>query len=98
MTTTSQTTKIDVRTIAPPDRHATLFSAFEVLAAGDSLDILVDHDPKGLHQQLSARAPNGFSWEYLQQGPEIWQVSIRKAEKTHGSDYCCGGCGGEKRS
>ena len=94
MTTTPANTVIDVQEITPRERHATIFAAFDDLEAGDTLDIVNDHDPRPLYQQLQARAPGAFSWDYLQSGPQVWRVSIRKLAPSHGSGGCCGHCGG----
>jgi uncharacterized protein (DUF2249 family) len=35
-----------------------------------------DHDPKPLRYQLEAENTGEFSWDYLEQGPEVWRVRI----------------------
>lgn len=91
----TQTTAIDVRSIAPRDRHPTIFATFRGLASGASIELLNDHDPRPLYHQLQAEFPAGFSWDYLETGPATWRVSITKlgdaAPKKSG---CCGCCGG----
>jgi uncharacterized protein (DUF2249 family) len=94
MTFTTASTTIDVRDIAPRERHPTLFSAFRALAVGDLLEIVNDHDPKPLHQQFQAEAPGSFSWDYLQSGPALWRVSIKKLTQSRAAGGCCGSCGG----
>jgi uncharacterized protein (DUF2249 family) len=42
------------------------------------MELINDHDPKPLHYQLMAEYENKFEWEYLEQGPEVWRVSIGK--------------------
>ena len=37
-----------------------------------------DHDPKPLYYQLIAERGQIFDWEYLQEGPEVWDVKISK--------------------
>ncbi len=37
-----------------------------------------DHDPKPLYYQMQAEMQGQFEWEYLEEGPEIWRVSIKK--------------------
>lgn len=69
---------IDVRTIPPRDRHPLIFQTFADLAQGAFFFLINDHDPKPLHYQFSAEHPGTFTWEYVQQGPEIWQVRIGK--------------------
>lgn len=37
---------------------------------------LNDHDPKPLYYQFEAEHAGQFTWEYLEQGPEVWRVRI----------------------
>lgn len=83
---------IDVRLIAPPQRHALIFSTFEGLAVGQSLELQNDHDPMPLHRQFRERFPEQFNWEYLEQGPAQWRVNIARLKEAGAS--CCGCCGG----
>lgn len=69
---------IDVRVIEPRDRHPLIFDTFENLAPGQFLLLVNDHDPAPLHYQFLAERPDEFDWEYVQQGPEVWQVHITK--------------------
>lgn len=71
-------TTIDVRTIVPRERHALIFRTFEGLAAGEGFELVNDHDPKPLWYQFQAEHSGRFSWEYREQGPEVWRVEIRK--------------------
>lgn len=80
--------------VAPRERHVAALSAFEALEVGNALEVVNDHDPKPLYFQLQARAPAGFSWDYLQRGPDVWRVTIRKLARSHGTGGCCGACGG----
>ncbi|MFO1309875.1 MAG: DUF2249 domain-containing protein [Burkholderiales bacterium] len=71
-------TTLDVRAIPPRDRHPLIFGTFDALAPGESLELVNDHDPKPLYYQFRAESEAGFSWEYLEQGPEVWRVAIGK--------------------
>lgn len=75
MTTTPQTT-VDVRTIAPRDRHSLIFGTFSRLLPGEALMLLNDHDPKPLYDQFLAQYGGEFRWEYLESGPDVWRVRI----------------------
>ena len=46
---------IDVRTIAPRERHPLIFRTFGDLAAGEALQLVNDHDPKPLYYRQAAR-------------------------------------------
>jgi uncharacterized protein (DUF2249 family) len=89
--------RIDVRTVAPRDRHPLIFSTFGRLARGESLELVNDHDPRPLYYQFNAQVPGGFAWEYLERGPGTWRVAITRtgeAGETGGAGRCCGSCGG----
>ncbi len=92
-TVTSNT--LDIREIAPRDRHAVIFARFDELPAGESLELINDHDPKPLHGQFQIRSANAFSWDYLEAGPNVWRVQIGKKTIASGSSCCSGGgcCG-----
>lgn len=85
---------IDVRALAPSQRHATIFSTFSQLREGETLQLVNDHDPWPLHGQFEARLPGQFGWDYVERGPAVWRVALRKLARPHGAGNCCGGCGG----
>ena len=58
-TVTSNT--LDIREIAPRDRHAVIFARFDELPAGESLELINDHDPKPLHGQFQIRSANALT-------------------------------------
>jgi uncharacterized protein (DUF2249 family) len=95
---TAAASRIDVRTIAPRDRHPLIFSTFGSLAAGQAMELVNDHDPRPLFHQFNAQIPGQFAWEYLEQGPDTWRVAITRtgaaAGAGHGNGSCCGSCGG----
>jgi regulator of cell morphogenesis and NO signaling len=71
---------LNVTLLEPRLKHPTIFKHFDALAEGEAFQILNDHDPKPLYYQLIAERGNTFSWQYLQKGPQWWQVEIRKNE------------------
>ena len=73
-------TVIDVRTIVPRERHALIFWTFTRLGSGEGFVLVNDHDPKPLRSQFHAEHPGEFSWEYLEQGPDVWRVRIARAD------------------
>ena len=70
------TTTLDVRQIPPPQKHPTIFQTFESLTPGQSFILINDHDPKPLYYQFANKRQGQFTWEYLEQGPEVWRVQI----------------------
>ena len=76
--TTTGTIRLDVREIAPRDRHPMIFNGFDSLKPGQTLHLVNDHDPKPLYYQLMAERTGQAGWEYVESGPEVWQVRITK--------------------
>lgn len=81
---------IDVRSIAPRERHALIFATFAGLQPGQALQLVNDHDPQPLYHSLQSQFPDGFDWHYLEHGPDTWQVAITR----RAASGCCGSCGG----
>ncbi len=69
---------LNVTLIEPKLKHPTIFVKFDELNAGESLTIHNDHDPKPLYYQLLGERGNIFTWEYLEEGPQLWRVKISK--------------------
>ena len=69
---------LDVTVIEPRLKHPTIFDKFDSLLPGEAFIIHNDHDPKPLYYQLLAERGQVFVWDYLEKGPEIWQVKIAK--------------------
>jgi len=70
---------VDVRTIAPRDRHPLIFGTFNSLAPGEEFMLVNDHDPKPLYYQFQAEHGGQFLWDYVESGPEVWKVRIGKS-------------------
>ncbi|MBZ8140681.1 aminotransferase [Rubrivivax gelatinosus] len=82
---------IDVRTIAPMDRHPLILERLNSLAVGDGIVLVNDLDPLPLKHQLQQLWPGRFSVAYLENGPERWQLEIRKAVPAEAAGSCCSG-------
>lgn len=96
MNTTPAST-IDVRQIPPVQRHGSIFERLAALEAGDALRLVNDHDPAPLRRQLDTQWPNRFEYAYLESGPSLWRLEIRRAAtvEADASSCCSGGaCGG----
>lgn len=74
--TGSAAREVDVRSLIPMQRHATIFDLVGRLEPGEAFVLVNDHDPKPLYYQLEAEHPGVFSWIYLERGPEAWRVEI----------------------
>jgi len=68
--------ELDVRTKPHGQRHELIFGSFNALSPGNAFVLVNDHDPKPLYYQFNAQFENSFSWDYLEQGPDVWRVRI----------------------
>ena len=59
----------------------TVQAGVDKLQPGEALLLVNDHDPKPLFYQFQAEASGEFTWDYLENGPEVWQVRIGKPEE-----------------
>src|SRR5579883_2281550 len=74
----SPATKLDVRSMPPRERHPRIFEVFDCLKAGETFQLVNDHDPKPLYYQFMHERPGQFEWKYQEEGPEVWKVAILK--------------------
>ncbi len=74
--------ELDVRPLAPRDRHPAIFNLWNNLADGESFRLVNDHDPLPLYYQFACEYAGGFRWEYLERGPQRWTVRITKGRFT----------------
>jgi uncharacterized protein (DUF2249 family) len=70
---------LDVRDLAPAQRHETIFSTYRELAPGAGFVLVNDHDPRPLRYQFEAEHAGQFTWQSLESGPEVWRVRIGRA-------------------
>ena len=75
MSTDAETT-LDVRNEPPARRHELIFENYHDLRPGEGFLLVNDHDPKPLWYQFEAEHAGAYSWNYLEQGPEVWRVRI----------------------
>lgn len=71
---------IDVRGMPPRQRHPAIFGTWNQLLDGEAMLLVNDHDPVPLYFQFSCEYAGGFHWEYLDHGPKVWRVRIRKGK------------------
>ncbi len=69
---------LDVRSEPPMRRHGLIFETFDALAVGSAFVLVNDHDPKPLYYQFAAEQAGSFSWDYLEEGPQVWRVRIAR--------------------
>ena len=68
---------VDVRDIAPQNRHTVVFQSFDRLAPGDSMQVIAEHDPRPLRYLFDVRHGARCEWSYLERGPRRWRVCLR---------------------
>lgn len=69
---------LDTRQIPHAIRHATIFGALGVIAPGISLDLVANHNPLPLLNQLEERRPDDFDVTYIDNGPEVWRLRFTR--------------------
>jgi uncharacterized protein (DUF2249 family) len=75
----NSTAEVDVRPIEPKHRYDVIMGAYEALDVGQSMDLTVDHDPQCMYYTLRAtRGDDAFTFEYIEQGPETWRVTVTR--------------------
>jgi uncharacterized protein (DUF2249 family) len=70
---------IDVADVEPRLRHGIIVQLFKHLEPGQSLQIVVDHDPQRLRFNLDFSFGALCEWHYLEKGPDVWRVRLRHA-------------------
>ncbi|HEX6965031.1 MAG TPA: DUF2249 domain-containing protein [Gemmatimonadaceae bacterium] len=73
---------IDIRPETPKRRHEIIFDTFDALPPGSAYVIVNDHDPKPLWYQFAAEHAGEFTWDALEEGPEVWRVRIGRVAKS----------------
>lgn len=67
---------IDIRPETPRRRHEIIFDTYKALPVDTGFVIVNDHDPKPLWYQFDAEHKGEFTWDVLEDGPEVWRVRI----------------------
>lgn len=71
--------ELDVRDLAPAQRHETIFATYQDLTPGRGFVLVNDHDPKPLRYQFEAEHAGQFTWDSIEAGPQVWRVRIGRA-------------------
>ncbi|MCM3634586.1 DUF2249 domain-containing protein [Paenibacillus camelliae] len=72
------TATINATEYPPHLKHKVIFETFNKLNAGEAMLLINDHDPKPLRFQFESMYEGQYDWEYVQQGPTLFQVKISK--------------------
>lgn len=69
---------LDGIALDPAVKFQTIMKTFNDLKEGEHFILHNDHDPKPLFYQLSATHGDSFTWDYLKQGPDAFDIRIGK--------------------
>lgn len=67
---------LHVGEISADFRHKIIHQLVQHLDEGQSLQLVVDHDPHRLRVEVEVGYAQGFEWSYLERGPDVWRVRI----------------------
>lgn len=74
--------ELDVRPLAKPEKHPTIFATYADLPVGGSFVLVNDHDPRHLREEFEVDHPGSYAWEYLSRERENWRIRISKLATT----------------
>jgi uncharacterized protein (DUF2249 family) len=69
---------IDVASLPPGTCGRHIIGTYERLLPGESMEIVVDHDPAPLRQRFAVERPGEADWAYLEFGPRVWRVRVKR--------------------
>ena len=69
---------IEVAKLPPGTCERHIVATYERLLPGESLEIVVDHDPAPLRQRFAVERPGESDWAYLEHGPRVWRVRVKR--------------------
>lgn len=76
--------ELDLRHVPRPQRHPLVFAKFDALDIGESFELVNDHDPIPLHRQMDAMRPEQVEWSYVERGPEVFRIRVRRVAALSG--------------
>lgn len=76
--------ELDLRDVPRPQRHPLVFARFDALDIGESFELVNDHDPIPLHRQMDAMRPEQAEWSYVERGPEVFRIRVRRVAPLSG--------------
>lgn len=74
--------RLDVRDVPHAERHARVLAALDALQPGDALVLIAPHAPRPLLAEIDRRYGAGMSAEWLQDGPDVWQIRLQRVPAT----------------
>ncbi|WIN00161.1 DUF2249 domain-containing protein [Actinoplanes oblitus] len=71
--------RIDVRQLPHAERHASVLAALDAVPDDGALVLIAPHAPLPLLSQIDQRYDGRFTTEWLQDGPDVWQVRLHRS-------------------
>jgi uncharacterized protein (DUF2249 family) len=71
-------TRLDVRALPHGERHARVLAALDALPADGALVLIAPHAPRPLLAEIDARYPGQIDTQWLQDGPDVWQLRLHR--------------------
>lgn len=71
--------RLDVRSVPHHQRHALVLAALDAVPAGGGLILIAPHAPRPLLAEIDAYFDGQFDVEWLQSGPDVWQIRLHRA-------------------
>lgn len=69
---------IDLRVIISADKYRAAVTGFDSIKKGEKLQLINDNDLRSMFYQLSSEMNGRFYWQYVESGPDIWKINIKK--------------------
>jgi uncharacterized protein (DUF2249 family) len=70
--------RLDVRDVPHGERHARVLAALDALPDEGALVLVAPHAPLPLLAEIDSRYAGQVAPEWLQDGPEVWQIRLRR--------------------
>ncbi|GAA0446668.1 hypothetical protein Aca07nite_57140 [Actinoplanes capillaceus] len=70
--------RLDVRDLPHGQRHARVLAAIDALPADGALVLVAPHAPMPLLAEIDARYHGQMAAEWLQNGPDVWQIRLQR--------------------
>lgn len=74
--------RLDVRDVPHAQRHARVLAALDALQPDDALVLVAPHAPRPLLAEIDRRYGVGITAEWLQDGPDVWQIRLQRLPAT----------------
>ncbi len=71
--------RLDIRALPQEGRRAMVLAAVDAVPAGQALVLVAPHAPEPMLDLVRQRHGGQFAVEWLQSGPDVWQVRLERA-------------------